>query len=152
MRGSRRLVLDTNVVLDCFGFADPDSRGIVAQLESATALLVANGALREELVRVLAYPALPFDEALRREVLRRYDHLARPVEQPRPGVALPRCRDPDDQKFLEAARDGHADFLITKDKALLELARGAAAAGFAIVTPAQYAGRDPPRTAQPPAP
>jgi putative PIN family toxin of toxin-antitoxin system len=36
---------------------------------------------------------------------------------------LPRCRDPDDQKFLEAALAGGADALISKDKALLDLTR-----------------------------
>jgi predicted nucleic acid-binding protein len=36
---------------------------------------------------------------------------------------LPLCRDPDDQKFLELARDCKASALVTKDRALLELAR-----------------------------
>ena len=36
---------------------------------------------------------------------------------------LPKCSDPDDQKFLELARDCGADYLVTKDKALLALAR-----------------------------
>ena len=35
---------------------------------------------------------------------------------------LPRCRDPHDQKFLELARAAGADALVTKDRALLELA------------------------------
>lgn len=52
-------------------------------------------------------------------------------------AALPRCRDPDDQKFLELARDGAADFLVTKDKALLKLRRiSRDPGGFRIVTPA----------------
>jgi len=37
--------------------------------------------------------------------------------------ALPLCRDPDDQKFLELARAARADWLISKDRALLDLAR-----------------------------
>ena len=36
---------------------------------------------------------------------------------------LPRCADPDDQKFLELALAARADVLITKDHKLLELAR-----------------------------
>jgi predicted nucleic acid-binding protein len=39
------------------------------------------------------------------------------------GVRLPVCTDKDDQKFLELARDANATILITKDKALLKLAR-----------------------------
>jgi len=46
---------------------------------------------------------------------------------------LPACRDPDDQKFLEAALAAGAAFLLTRDKALLELARRIEA--FRIVTP-----------------
>ena len=42
-----------------------------------------------------------------------------------PSPQLPKCRDPDDQKFLEAALAVGADFLVTKDLALLELSRAA---------------------------
>ena len=51
-------------------------------------------------------------------------------------VRLPVCSDKDDQKFLEVARDADADILITKDKALLKLARKTAQAGmFRIMVP-----------------
>ena len=51
---------------------------------------------------------------------------------------LPVCGDPDDQKFLELARACGADFLITKDRELLVLARRKIRrAPFGIVTPAQ---------------
>jgi predicted nucleic acid-binding protein len=36
---------------------------------------------------------------------------------------LPRCADPDDQVFLEAAAAACADYLVTKDRELLELGR-----------------------------
>jgi predicted nucleic acid-binding protein len=50
------------------------------------------------------------------------------------------CRDASDQKFLELARDCGADFLVTKDAALLVLARRKIRrAPFAIVTPPQFA-------------
>jgi predicted nucleic acid-binding protein len=48
---------------------------------------------------------------------------------------LPVCRDPDDQKFLEAALAARADFLVTKDQALLELAQRVSQ--FRILTPAE---------------
>jgi len=47
------------------------------------------------------------------------DEVVPPAERAR----LPACRDPDDQKFLEAALAAQADYLITKDRALLELSR-----------------------------
>ncbi len=51
---------------------------------------------------------------------------------------LPACRDPDDQKFLEAALNSRADFLLTKDRALLDLARRPLP--FRILTPEGFAG------------
>ena len=55
-------------------------------------------------------------------------------------VALPRCSDPDDQKFMELARNARADWLITKDKALLKLGRKTMqVANFGIRTPLQWA-------------
>ncbi len=54
-------------------------------------------------------------------------------------MRLPVCTDKDDQKFLEIARDSGADILITKDKALLKLARKTAQAGiFRIMVPENW--------------
>ena len=52
---------------------------------------------------------------------------------------LPQCRDPDDQKFLEAAAAAHADFLVSRDRALLEMnRRRARALPFRILTPEAF--------------
>src|SRR6266704_3057802 len=67
--------------------------------------------------------------------------VAHRIESPVPGAGrakLPACCDPDDQKFLEAALAARAGFLITKDRALLELA--ARVAAFRILTPEGFAG------------
>ncbi len=51
---------------------------------------------------------------------------------------LPVCSDPDDQKFLELALACGAAYLVTKDRALLELARRSdRALPFRIVTPGE---------------
>jgi predicted nucleic acid-binding protein len=58
---------------------------------------------------------------------------ARP-EAPRP--PLPRCKDPDDQKFLELAARCAARVLVTRDNGLLRLSRRAqAVAGFVVLPP-----------------
>ena len=51
---------------------------------------------------------------------------------------LPKCKDADDQKFLEVALGAGADLLVTKDRELLRLAsrRGLP---FRILTPAEAA-------------
>jgi predicted nucleic acid-binding protein len=51
-------------------------------------------------------------------------------------IRLPVCTDRDDQKFLEIARDADAAILITKDKALLKLAKKTVREGlYRIMTP-----------------
>jgi predicted nucleic acid-binding protein len=55
---------------------------------------------------------------------------------------LPRCGDPDDQKFLEAALAAGADCLLTKDRKLLELARKSGLT-FRIMTPEEFAKNPP---------
>ena len=52
---------------------------------------------------------------------------------------LPACRDPDDQKFLELAQASGAQWLISKDRDLLKLARRTRKAGwFLILKPEQW--------------
>lgn len=55
------------------------------------------------------------------------------VEQP-----VRACRDPKDDKFLEAAVNGRADVLVTGDRDLLDLHPFR---GIAILTPADYLAR-----------
>ena len=85
---------------------------------------------------MLHYPHLPLDEASRPLSAARFDALIKVVAPDAKPVRLPVCTDKDDQKFLEVARDAGADILITKDKALLKLARKTAQAGlFRIMLP-----------------
>jgi len=53
---------------------------------------------------------------------------------------LPRCRDPDDQKFLELAQACGAQWLLSRDRELLKLARRTRRGhGFDILTPQAWA-------------
>lgn len=129
-----RLVLDTNVVLDLFHWADADALPILAALEAGRAECLADTATLLELQRVLAYPEFELTPAMIGEHHARYGRLVRMVpagEAP----ALPRCKDRDDQKFLELAARGNADVLVSKDKALLRL-RGRTRLGYRILEPA----------------
>jgi len=49
---------------------------------------------------------------------------------------MPRCSDPDDQKFLELAAVARAQGLVSKDRALLKLRRRCAPQ-FRVMTPAE---------------
>lgn len=132
----QRIVLDTNVCLDLFVFHDPRWAALLAALENGTLQAITRADCRMEYLVVLNYSHLPLDEASRAVSAARFDALITVVEPPVSGTRLPVCSDKDDQKFLELARDANADILITKDKALLKLARKTAKAGmFRIIVP-----------------
>ena len=134
------LVLDTNVVLDLLVFHDPEVATIERALSNMTAVCVTDAECRAELTRVLAYPRFALDESAQREALAAFDRLAcHAPELDAPTLArIPRCTDPDDQKFLELAYRCGADMIVTKDRALLDLAR-ATSTHFRIVGPAAAA-------------
>jgi putative PIN family toxin of toxin-antitoxin system len=131
-----RLVLDTNVWLDWLVFRDACVAPLRAAVESGRAEVCIDAACEEELVRVLAYPLgrTVLDPAAQAAALTECRRVARAAAGAPLACRLPPCSDPEDQKFLELARDCRADLLVTKDRALLVLARHAP---FRIVTPSQ---------------
>jgi predicted nucleic acid-binding protein len=95
---------------------------------------------RDEWLAVLKYPHLPVNMDDYEAIAIEFDTYIACVNPPDPSsYKLPACSDKDDQKFLEIARDTQVEALITKDKALLKLARKMKHAGmFRIETPEQY--------------
>jgi len=130
-----RLVIDTQVWLDWLVFDERSLAGLRAAVAQGRAEVLIDSACRAELERVLAYP-------LGRNVdiaacLRRCDEIVKKITTPTTEVALPACRDPDDQKFLTLAAATRADCLVTRDRELLRLARRCAA-HFAILPPSAF--------------
>lgn len=139
----KRIVIDTNVCLDLFVFRDPRWAALLAALQTRTVEAVTRTDCRTEWLKVLEYAHLPLNPESRPRVVAEFDALITCIEgealRPRSDVRLPMCSDRDDQKFLELARDSNAETLITKDKALLKLARKTARSGlFLIVTPEKW--------------
>jgi putative PIN family toxin of toxin-antitoxin system len=136
-----RLVLDTNVWLDWLAFDDPTVAPIKRAQAEGVVEIFSDEACTRELIAVLNYDLgrRSLDAEKQAACLSTFHALVR-TAPPRTSIAeasaLPQCRDPDDQKFLELARDCGADYLVTKDKALLVLARRKARpAPCRIVTP-----------------
>lgn len=153
-----RTVLDTNVVIDFLHFDDPRTCWLRNALADGRLTCLTDAVCLAELERVAAYPQFGLDEAGRAALLadyRRFVRIATAARETSAGpIALPRCRDADDQKFLELAARTGAALLLTRDKELLRLARGrralASALPFAILT-AEAAGRLFATTAEDPA-
>lgn len=137
-----RAVLDSNVWIDILVFDDPATRPIRAALETGSLHALIDSRCLNELTYVLDYPqfaryAIDKSDAL--ATVSRLSQLVAP-DAPSPDTApLPKCRDRDDQKFLELAHAAKADWLVSKDRALLKLAkRTARDFGFRIAQPAPF--------------
>jgi putative PIN family toxin of toxin-antitoxin system len=139
-----RVVLDSNIWIDLLVFRDPHVEAIRAALETGAIATLIRADCREELRRVLAYPqfarfAVDIDTALET-----VDGLTARVDAPSPAQAdairLPRCRDTDDQKFIELAHFAQAACLVSKDRAVLKLrSRLRRSSGVEVLTPAAFA-------------
>lgn len=128
------LVLDTNVVLDWLHFRDPRVARIAAAIVSGAAMPVTAPACLEELRRVLEYPRFGLEPDAQAELFNRYRTQVLLVDLSEDwSPELPKCRDGDDQKFLELAWQARAHCLVTKDKALLKLSRRVAKLGRFVV-------------------
>lgn len=132
------MVLDTNVLVSLYVFADSRFAPLRARIESGEWQAVTNDACLGEFRRVLGYPMFALTETQQAGALTTYaaSALHHGDATPPTAAALPRCKDRDDQKFLELTRDCNADWLVTADKALLCLARRDRLRGlFRILTP-----------------
>ena len=140
-----RIVLDTNVCLDLFVFRDPRWLRLMQALSDGEVEAATRSDCRMEWQIVLGYAHLGLDEAMQTAVRAEFDALIKPFPETvfDGSIKLPICRDIDDQKFIELAYQCGATMLITKDKALLKLARKTLKAGlFQIVTPEAWIDKE----------
>lgn len=138
-----RYVLDTNVCLDVFVFDDPRCASLLAAVHAGEIELVTREDCRAEWRAVLMYPQLKLDAERRTAASNSFDTWVRCIEPSdmtaHGAIVLPRCRDRDDQKFLELAQEIGAVAVLTRDDALLRLAKRARRDGlFAILLPSLW--------------
>ena len=139
MTTPKQVVIDTNVCLDLFVFKDPRWALLLSGLNDGSITAITREDCRQEWLAVLHYPHLPINDVSRPQTIAAFDNLIRCVAPIPKNIALPKCSDKDDQKFMEIACDAGVETLITKDKALLKLARKVKQAGyFTITTPEQF--------------
>jgi putative PIN family toxin of toxin-antitoxin system len=139
--GSPRVVLDSNVWIDILVFDDPATRPIHAALVARTLEALIDERCLRELTRVLDYPQfvrMDVDKtAALASVARLSTLVAATIDEN--GRPLPQCKDRDDQKFLELAYAARANWLVSKDRAVLKLAKRIARDfGFRIAQPAPF--------------
>jgi putative PIN family toxin of toxin-antitoxin system len=138
-----RVVFDTNVLLSLFVFKDSRFAPLRGEVAAGRWTALTSAPCLAEYRRVLGYPLFALTDERQEAAYAAYLALACMVDAvPQPAVALPRCKDRDDQKFLELARDGGAHWLVTADKLLLKLRRGRRMDNlFRILTPDEALGK-----------
>lgn len=144
-----RVILDSNVWIDILVFDDRATRPIRAALERGDLDAVIDSRCLAELTHVLDYPQFVARAVDKSAALATVASLATLITLtaldqtpagPGTGAPLPKCKDRDDQKFLELAHAAKADWLVSKDRALLKLnKRTARDFGFRIAEPAPFA-------------
>lgn len=116
------VVLDTNWVLDVWLFNDPLTHAWQQALQRGEVRWLACAAMRVELERVLTYPLVQRGLLARNvaatAVLQAFDQHAT-LLPPAPPCPV-RCRDADDQIFIDLAVQ-HQATLLSKDRAVLTL-------------------------------
>ena len=114
-----KVVFDTNV----FVRALINPKGINARLilSLSSYVLVTSAAIVEEVAEVLSRPGVLDDKAIQKLDVERVLELLTRAPMVSPTTAVTVCRDPDDNKFLEAAIAAGAAYLVTSDKDLRDL-------------------------------
>ena len=138
------VVIDTNVVLDWLVFDSPDTAALAAAVTSGQLVWQATEAMRDESLEVL--DRLRTHAHLQRWADRREGALAavarwmQPIEAPPPLPWPMRLRsvDPDDQIYIDLALHRRIPWLLSRDRALLKLAKRARVHGVAVLTPLQW--------------
>ena len=138
------VVLDTNVVLDLWLFDDPRSSALRCALQRGHLVAMVTRPMLAELTDVLQRPFARARHASVDHVLTALQACSRVVDPvARLDDPAPRCTDADDQKFIDQAWACSLPWLLSRDRALLKLARPARTRGLRIVTPEAWAAANP---------
>jgi predicted nucleic acid-binding protein len=133
------VVLDTNVVLDWLVFRNPHCISLARAIEGGRLRWLVTEPMRGELAHVLGRGVVdawaPDHDRLWESWHRLSETVLPPVIA---GEAIRlRCTDVDDQKFVDLAV-ACAQMLISRDRAVLKLARRAQRLGVRVATPERW--------------
>lgn len=128
-----KIVIDTNVFISSILFRGPTSRLVSLWQKSAISVLMSS-AVFKEYAKALAYPKFKLTKTeIRGIVEQELLPYVYPVKVKRSFRII--SEDPSDDKFLELAVTGKADYILGGDKHLLHLKNFQ---GIKIITPADF--------------
>ncbi len=116
-----RIVVDTNVLLSGIFYEKGNESQILGLVLDDNAILLAGLDTLEELREALARPKFkltPIESLAIFQIILSKSEILLNIRE-----AAEKCRDRDDQKFLDLANTGSADYLVTGDRDLLDIQR-----------------------------
>jgi putative PIN family toxin of toxin-antitoxin system len=128
----RPVVLDTNILLDIFVFNDERALHLKKVLFDKTRHFVASQKTIEEFADVISRPLFKLDKQTQAAILAQWQSIAEQRDDSNLAPAPWKCQDPDDQIFLDLAYQLRPTILISKDNAVLQIARKAASEDILI--------------------
>ena len=134
------VVLDTNVLLDLVYWKDKDSGLLKQQLDCGELKAVTSINCLEEFADVISRAAFALKADAQIAMLQ--EHVSTALICSRIEPAPCRCRDPDDQKFLDLAFSAKAKVLFTKDKLVRKAAKKLARYGIHTLMPSEWRSMD----------
>jgi len=133
-----KVVLDTQVVLDWLVFRDLSTAHLARSLDAGSLQWLTCKPMRDELEHVLDRGVAAAWHPDRELIAQAFARLACVVDAPPPSGSPLRCSDPDDQIFIDLALASGARWLLTRDRALLRLARKARERGLVVQRPVDW--------------
>ena len=137
-------ILDTNIWLDWFVFAQADDapvvqlKRLIEQGLDSQQRIVMTQAMWDEWVDVLARPQFAIEPERQAQILAQTRALVTLRADVPPPFERIRCTDRDDQVFIDAALVHRVDWLISKDRHLLRLRNRARQWGVRVVSPQDW--------------
>lgn len=128
------IVIDTNILLDIYVFQDPQGAALNTEILSGRLLPVASEQTNTEFLDVLARSKFGLSSDAQQTVFADWQRRSVVHDASQIGRAPWRCKDKDDQKFLDLAYSLRPCLLVSKDKQVLRFARRALREGVRIVS------------------
>lgn len=131
-----RIVPDTNVLISA-AFWNGSSNEIIKKAENKEIELILSAPIIEEFTEVLSYEEIQSKiKSKNLEMKMTAEHLINISKIVEPSEIIDVVKeDPDDNKFIEAAMEGKADYIITQDNHLLKLKKYK---NIKIITPKDF--------------
>jgi putative PIN family toxin of toxin-antitoxin system len=133
------VVLDTNVVLDWLVFRNPEGQPLFQAIQQRQLRWLVTEPMREELFHVLGRGVASAWAPNPPVILESWRKLSETVPTPdlQGAASRLRCTDYDDQKFVDLALS-QAKWLVSRDRAVLKLARRAEPLGLRVLPPGRW--------------